>query len=140
MMGPPIAPPNWLRFSVSCVGAKKFLALKSPLRTNSNTSPWMSFVPDFVIDVHHGPSANAILGREIVGFDIELLHGVGIRERQIRVEICIVVAAAVHLVIHTARSGSVDIGVLLSGIHAALAVHQAVVARFIHRPGGQKEQ
>src|SRR5262245_49012829 len=46
--GPPKVPPNWLRFSVSWLAAKKLRAFKEPLRRNSNTLPWNWLVPDFV--------------------------------------------------------------------------------------------
>src|ERR1700682_2532853 len=50
MIRPPITPPNWFRLSVSRATAKKSRAFRSPLRKNSNRSPWNSFVPDLVVD------------------------------------------------------------------------------------------
>src|SRR5579884_4372925 len=38
-VGPPSAPPNWLRFSRSCEAAKKLRAFRSPLRRNSKALP-----------------------------------------------------------------------------------------------------
>src|SRR5262249_29021579 len=55
LIGAPSVPPNWLRRSVSCAAAKKLRALKSPLRTNSNRSPWNWFVPDLVTTLTTDP-------------------------------------------------------------------------------------
>src|SRR2546427_8994971 len=68
MIGPPNVPPNWFRLIWSrplsfvgwpfgsVKGAKKPLALKTALRTNSNTSPWNLLVPDLVMTFTAAPA------------------------------------------------------------------------------------
>src|ERR1022692_4312962 len=58
MMRPPPTPPNWLRFKVSRNGVADWRALRSPLRRNSNRSPWKALAPDLVTILTTPPGCN----------------------------------------------------------------------------------
>ena len=49
MIGPPKVPPNWLYRSFVFCWANMLRALSTSFCTNSNSDPWNSFVPLFVI-------------------------------------------------------------------------------------------
>ena len=84
-------------------------------------------------DIDHGAGAEPVLCREVVGLDREFLNGIRVRKGKIRVQVRVVVTSAVHLEINGARSAAADIGVLLTGIDAALAVDEAILSGFIQR-------
>ena len=85
LIGAPIVPPNWFLFSVSLVAAKKSRASKSPLRTNSNASPWNWLVPDLVTTSTTAPGCSPYCAERLLVCNAELLNGIRKRKGQIDV-------------------------------------------------------
>ncbi len=81
-----------------------------------------------------------VLGAEITGLQIEFLNRIGIGERDVDVQIGIVVADTVQLIVHLSHAGPVHAGRLLVRIHTAVPADPAPVAAQIHRTGGQEDQ
>ncbi len=63
--------------SVPLSGLKKPTALKTVLRLYSQSEPCNWLVPLLMVDVDHGAGRVVVLGAVVVGFDFELLNGVG---------------------------------------------------------------
>ena len=91
-------------------------------------------------DVHDAADRVAVLRREIVRLQAELLHGIRIRERQVGIDIGVVVTGAVELVVHRAWPGAVDSSLLLTRVNATVAAETAIAVRGIHGAGGQEHQ
>ena len=91
-------------------------------------------------DIDHAAHRVAILGAHVRPLDAELLDGVRIGERQVRVHIGVVVGYAVHLVVDAFRKCSVGLGILFARIGAALAIGAAIVRCGIGNTGREKDQ
>ena len=81
-----------------------------------------------------------VLGGEVFVLNVELLNRVRVGKRQVRIQVRIVMTGAVHLVIDGPGPRPVDVAVLLTRVHAALAVHEAIVARFVERARREEKE
>src|SRR5262249_45899656 len=94
----------------------------------------------FSDDVDHRARANAILRREIVGRDVELLNRIRIRKWQVGVEIGIVVTGAIHLEVDRTGATTADVAIGLARVHTTLAIDQTIFAGLVYGTGRQIQQ
>ena len=82
----------------------------------------------------------AVLSSHVVRLEVEFLNGVGIRKRQIGVQVSVIVAGAIKLIVDSSGAGAIDGGLLLSRIDTTVASQSAVAIGNIHRSCGQENQ
>ena len=82
----------------------------------------------------------AIFRGEVAFLEIKLLHGIGVRERHVHVQIGVVMAGAIQLVIYLSHARAIDARGLLSRIDSAMTADPAAVTPKVHAAGGQKDQ
>src|SRR5580698_9914026 len=123
-MGPPTDPPYWLRLSVSWVGAKKLRAFKSPLRTNSNRSPWISLVPDLVTMLTTAPAPIPYWAETLSVCTLNSCTASGFANKLEQISMDFISAGLGHDVDHRAGPDSI-LGRNIVGLHV----------EFLHRIG-----
>jgi hypothetical protein len=72
-------------------------------------------------DVDNATGGVSVLRAQIFGLEIEFLDGIGVRERQVQIQVSVIVPSSIELVVHLTESSSVDVGQLLSRIDPAVA-------------------
>ena len=94
----------------------------------------------FTDHVHDATRRITVSGAHVVGVEIELLHRVGIWERQIGVNIGVVEIHAIQQIRYAVRSAPIHLCILLAGKCSAFAVGAAILRSYIGRTGNEEDQ
>ena len=79
-MGPPTKTPNWLRLSVSTWWLNQSAGVQVVVADEPEGAAVEAIGAALGGDADHRAGRKAVLGAEVVGDDLELLGGVGVRE------------------------------------------------------------
>jgi hypothetical protein len=125
---------------VSCAGSEEIASIHGPVAHELERCTVEVVSARTRHDVHNATGRIPVFRREVAGLKIKFLQCVGIRKRQVHIDIGIVVIRSVKLVIDLGGSGAIDARNLRSGVNATVAILSTVAASEIHGACRKKDE